>query len=641
MQWLFIWPTSWRDMLSLSPHDPAGFLESILESSTVYSIIGLDLNGGIVFWNEGARLLYGHEADAVVGKRSSSLLSIPPEDLNGEPSRILQSSLLTGRWEGSVTRLRSSGEQCSVQVVTTPRYDAQRVAVGYVEISKDISGEIRLLDEVIASQIYTRSLIESNADALVMADAQGTVIDVNAQMEALTGRLREHIIGQPFHASFSDPELADNGIHEVLKNRRVKDYELTAINVNGDHTAVSYNASLIQNEAGLILGVLGTLRDITRQKTLETRLRDQQFYARSLIEASMDALVTIDPLGIITDINHGTELLTGYSREEMVGTPFSSYFSDPSSASDAIAQVLLNSNLADFELTVNGKEGSRTTVSYNAARFYDRAGGLQGVLAVARDVTALKHSERRLEKASRTKSEFLSHMSHELRTPLHGIIGFAEFLLDQTPGPLNDRQVEYLGDILSCGNHLLLLVNDVLDLSKVEAGKMELRPELFFVGDAIHDVIAVVNAIAPEKRIRVRSTGSGPMQVYLDQQKFKQILYNLLSNAVKFTGESGLVEVEVQIRLHDRFALIVRDSGSGMSEKSQKQLFEKFQQLGTDAATRQPGTGLGLVLTKQLVELQGGRISVTSKPSHGSVFCVELPRRGIVEDVDLHSRNDE
>jgi signal transduction histidine kinase len=248
-----------------------------------------------------------------------------------------------------------------------------------------------------------------------------------------------------------------------------------------------------------------------------------------------------------------------------------------------------------------------------------------GVFAAARDVTERKRFEQSLQEANRMKSEFLANMSHELRTPLNGILGFAEFLVDGKPGKLNPKQKEYLDDILNSGRHLLQLINDVLDLAKVEAGKMELNPETFPLSKAIEEVRAVAKPMAQKKHIAVAVDIATELDcVTLDQQKFKQVLYNLLSNSIKFTDDGGTVELRAT--LHDsHFKLAVTDSGIGISPEDINRLFREFEQLESGASRRYEGTGLGLALTRKLVQLQGGTITVESKVGKGSTFAVILP----------------
>jgi signal transduction histidine kinase len=216
-------------------------------------------------------------------------------------------------------------------------------------------------------------------------------------------------------------------------------------------------------------------------------------------------------------------------------------------------------------------------------------------------------------------------MSHELRTPLNAIIGFSEFLIDEKPGALNPKQKEYLGDVLNSGRHLLQLINDVLDLSKVEAGKMEVRRELFSVRRAIEEVCTGTASMAAAKGITVRREMIDTIdQVDLDRQKFIQVLYNLLSNAVKFSNEGSEVSISAT-RNDGALEVSVRDWGIGILREDLEKLFVEFQQLDSGSARRFEGTGLGLALTKKLVEVQGGSIAVESERGRGSKFTIRLP----------------
>jgi signal transduction histidine kinase len=217
-------------------------------------------------------------------------------------------------------------------------------------------------------------------------------------------------------------------------------------------------------------------------------------------------------------------------------------------------------------------------------------------------------------------------MSHELRTPLNGILGFSELLIDEKPGSLNPKQKEYLNDVLSNGRHLLQLINDVLDLSKVEAGKMELFPEPFSVRKAIDDVCATLAPMADKKRIRIRREVDPAVETaVLDQQKFKQVLFNLLSNAVKFTAEEGSVAIAATLKSASLLQLVVSDTGIGIRREDFGKLFAEFQQLDSGASRLYQGTGLGLALSKKIVDLQQGSIGVESEVGKGSTFTVVLP----------------
>jgi two-component system, sensor histidine kinase and response regulator len=250
-------------------------------------------------------------------------------------------------------------------------------------------------------------------------------------------------------------------------------------------------------------------------------------------------------------------------------------------------------------------------------------------------ITELKQIEEDLRQArdkeqgaNRAKSEFLSRTSHELRTPLNGIIGFAEFLIEGNAGHLSPKQKEYLQDIYDSGQHLLRIINDVLDLAKVEAGKMGLTPEMFSIQEAIASVCTGIRLVAQKRAIRVEvAVSSEVLEVTLDQQKFKQILYNLLSNAIKFTEQGGIVKVLLEAQHPNHFKLAVKDTGIGIKPEDLPRLFRDFEQLESGSARRHQGSGLGLALTKRFVELQGGAISVESEYGSGTTFSVVLPRQ--------------
>lgn len=485
----------------------------------------------------------------------------------------------------------------------------------------------------------------------IATDELGVIQIFNVGAERMLGYVAAEVVNKITPADISDPQEVITRA-EVLTgelgttitpgfqalvfkaSRGIEDiYELTYIRKDGSRFPAVVSVTALRAEEGGIIGYLLIGTDNTARKEIEAdktkldqRLRDQQFYTRSLIESNIDALMTTDPAGVITDVNKQMEALTGCTRDELIGAPFKDNFTDPQRAEAGIKLVLSEKKVTNYELTARARDGKETVVSYNAATFYDRDRKLQGVFAAARDVTELKRFEQSLKKASQMKSEFLASMSHELRTPLNGIIGFAEFLVDGKPGPLNAKQKEYLGDILNSGQHLLHLINDVLDLAKVEAGKMELNPECFRPSDAIDQVCAVARPSAQKKRMQVKVSVSPEIgMVMLDQQKFKQVLYNLVSNAIKFTDDGGLVKITVMPCANERFTLAVRDNGIGIKQEDMKRLFQEFEQLDSGATRRYEGTGLGLALTRKIVELQDGQIGIESEEGKGSTFTVTLP----------------
>jgi len=331
-------------------------------------------------------------------------------------------------------------------------------------------------------------------------------------------------------------------------SREIEDiYELTYFRKDGTRFPAVVSVTALRDAQDAIIGYLLIGTDNTArkqveadQKQLDQRLRDQQFYTRSLIESNIDSLMTTNPSGIITDVNKQMEALTGCTRDELIGAPFKNYFTDPGLAEAGINRVLNEGKVTNYELTARARNGELTVVSYNATTFHDRDRKLQGVFAAARDMTELKRFEQtlqqknvELEDASRMKSEFLANMSHELRTPLNAIIGFSEVLGDGLLGDMTEQQRGFIGDIFSSGKHLLSLINDILDLSKVEAGKMMLDLEPVPVSVLFTNSLSIIREKAWLRRIRLAldvAEELGTMQA--DPRKVQQILYNLLSNAV-------------------------------------------------------------------------------------------------------------
>ena len=345
-------------------------------------------------------------------------------------------------------------------------------------------------------------------------------------------------------------------------------------------------------------------------------------------------MVTTDPAGIITDVNKQMEALTGCTRDELIGAPFKSYFTDPERAEAGIKLVLRDKKVTDYELTARALDGKKTVVSYNATTFYDRGRTLQGVFAAARDVTERKRVEAELqqaksaaESASRTKSDFLASMSHEIRTPMNAIMGIAD-LLAKTP--LSAEQDKYVQIFRRAGDNLLNLINDILDLSKVEASQLELEQTGFSLNDLLEKVMEMVTVPANAKGLAlVCDVAPGvPTDLIGDPTRLRQVLLNLVGNAIKFT-ESGTVSLRVT---SDADSLIptalrftVSDTGIGIAGEKLGRVFERFTQADSSTTRRFGGSGLGLTISKRLVELMGGHIGAESEIGKGSTFSFSVP----------------
>ena len=525
------------------------------------------------------------------------------------------------------------GRKANVSFNASVYRDAEGEIQGILASARDIHEQSRLQAQLAEEQAYNRSLIEASADALFAIAPDGVITDVNAEATRLTGYTKRHLINSPFQGYFTEPEIAHTGVDQTLAEGRVIGYELVLITRHGRRITVSFNAGVYSDAAGKPQGILAAARDITEQKRLDRQLRDQQLYTRSLIESNIDALMTTDPMGIITDVNQQMEALIASTREELIGSAFKQYFTEPERAEEGIRLVLQRGKVTNYELTARAKSGTETVVSYNATTFDDRDGKLQGVFAAARDVTERKHFEEtlqeknlELESASRAKDRFLASMSHELRTPLNAIIGFTGTLLMRLPGPLSPEQGKQLGVIQSSAQHLLSLINDLLDLAKIESGKVELHLEPLLCQLVVHEVAATLEPLAEQKGLLFEARmPEEELHVKTDRRALTQILLNLANNAIKFT-EQGQIIIELRVPDSGSGVIIsVTDTGVGIRPEDQERLFQAFAQLGSPEVRRGEGTGLGLHLSQKLAELLGAHIGFESEAGKGSRFWLTLP----------------
>jgi len=370
---------------------------------------------------------------------------------------------------------------------------------------------------------------------------------------------------------------------------------------------------------------------------------------RHLVDGVKDyAVFMLNPEGRVVTWNAGAERMKGYQAPEIVGQDMAQFYEEGDRAlhkPELALQMAAAAGRSEDEGWRVRKDGSRFWANVIIASLKDDAGRLAGFASVTRDMTERKQIEAeirqlnadleqrvvertaQLESANHAKSDFLANMSHELRTPLNAIIGFSEMLIDGKPGPLNPKQSQYIKNVIDSGTHLLELINDVLDLSKVEAGKMELHPEPFSVEVAIEAVTHLVAPMVQKKNLAIQvQVDPAADEATLDLQKFKQVLFNLLSNAVKFTPDGGRIDVCATPLNGAQLELRVRDTGIGIKPEDVGRLFQEFHQLDSGLARQYSGTGLGLALTRRIIEFQHGTIRVESEPGRGSTFIVVLPR---------------
>ena len=568
----------------------AGALQKAIFNSANFSSIATDAKGVIQIFNVGAERMLGYTAAEVMNKITPADISDPQELIARAKALSIEiGTPITPGFETLVfkasrgiediyelTYIRKDGSRFGAVVSVTALRDAQDVIIGYLLIGTDNTARQQAEEALLKAGALQRAIFNSANFSSIATDAKGVIQIFNVGAERMLGYAAAEVMNKITPADISDPQeliarakelsieigtLITPGFEALVfkASRGIEDiYELTYIRKDGSRFPAVVSVTALRDAQDAIIGYLligtdNTARKLVEaeQKKLDQRLRDQQFYTRSLIESNIDALMTTDPSGIITDVNKQMEALTGCTRDELIGAPFKKYFTDPERAEAAIKLVLSQKKVTDYELTACARDGKQTVVSYNATTFYDRDRTLQGVLAVSRDVTERKLVEAELqqakaaaESASRTKSDFLASISHEIRTPMNAIVGIAD-LLAKTP--LNPEQDKYVQIFRRAGDNLLNLINDILDLSKVEASQLELERTGFSVKDHLEKVTEMVAGRAREKGLALvcEIAPNVPADLVGDPTRLRQVLINLLGNAIKFT-ESG--EVALQSR---------------------------------------------------------------------------------------------
>jgi PAS domain S-box-containing protein len=524
----------------------------------------------------------------------------------------------------------------------------------------DVDIDVRRREALLKTGALQSAIFNSANFSSIATDAKGVIQIFNVGAERMLGYTAADVMNKITPADISDPQeliarakalsvelgtpITPGFEALVFKaSRGIEDiYELTYIRKDGSRFPAVVSVTALRDAQDAIIGYLLIGTDNTARKQVEEermkldqRLRDQHFYTRSLIESNIDALMTTDPQGIIADVNKQMEALTGCTRDELIGAPFKNYFTDPGRAETGINRVLTEGKVTNYELTARARDGTLTVVSYNATTFHDRDRRLIGVFAAARDVTELKRFEQTLkqsnadlENASLAKDRFLASMSHELRTPLNAVIGFTGTLLMRLPGPLTDDQESQLRTVQTSARQLLSLINDLLDLAKIESGKVEVHFERVSCQTVIDEVASALSPLAVAKGLTFEVTPA-PQDciVQTDRRALSQILINLTNNAIKFT-EKGHVSLDVARRDGDgwtRTEIRIRDTGAGIPPEDKARLFQAFEQIESTASRRHEGTGLGLYLSQKLAALLGGKITCDSERGRGTTFTVVLP----------------
>ena len=644
--------------------DSAAQIQTIL-NTVVDGIITLQASSGIIETvNPAAEQMFGYVAAELIGQNFKLLIpELDRDQHNGSLAYYNASdearAIDLGR--GVIGR-RKDGSLFSLEIAVSEMWlGGKRHFTG---ILRDLTARKQAEEALLKAGALQSAIFNSANFSSIATDAKGVIQIFNVGAERMLGYAAVDVMNKITPADISDSQevvaraqslsielstpIAPGFEALVFKaSRGIEDiYELTYIRKDGSRFPAVVSVTALRDAQNAIIGYLLIGTDNTARKEIEAEqkllaqhLRDQQFYTRSLFESNIDALITTDPSGIITDVNKQMEALTGCTRDELIGAPFKGYFTDPELAETSIKLVLSGKKVTDYELTVHARDGKETVVSYNATTFYDRDRKLQGVFAAARDVTERKRLDQVIqennielqsarsvaEKANLAKSDFLSSMSHELRSPLNAILGFAQLMEMSTPVPTNSQK-ESIAQILQAGWHLLKLINEILDLAIIESGKVSISLESVSLIEVMSECRDMMEPQSQQHGISItfpQFDDNALFYVKADRTRLKQIIINLLSNAIKYNNKQGTVVVKCTVIDPAHTRISFEDSGVGLTQEKLTQLFQPFNRLGQEASAV-AGTGIGLVVTKRLVELMDGVLGVESKVGVGSIFWCEL-----------------
>jgi PAS domain S-box-containing protein len=665
-------------------------LQKAIFNSANFSSIATDEKGVIQIFNVGAERMLGYTAIEVVG-------TVTPADISDPQEVIARANTLSQELETKITPgfealvfkasrgiediyeltyIRKDGSRFPAVVSVTALRDAQNGLIGYLLIGTDNTARKQAEEALLKAGALQKAIFNSANFSSIATDETGVIQIFNVGAERMLGYTAIEVVGTVTPADISDPQeviARANTLSQELEtkitpgfealifkaSRGIEDiYELTYIRKDGSRFPAVVSVTALRDAQNGIIGYLLIGTDNTarkhveaEQKVLDQRLRDQQFYTRSLIESNIDALMTTDPAGIITDINKQMEALTGRTRDELIGAPFKDYFTDPERADAGIKRVLTERKLNDYELTARDWDGKETVVSYNATTFYNRERKLLGVFAAARDITARKQSEDRLvterkrakdelERLNKTLEErvavrttelvnannelaaFAYSVAHELRAPIRHVDGFAIALQEIYDEPLDNKGRQFVDKIAVTSKRMGELIDDLLAFTGLRS--KEVSQEHINLNELILEARSCVEPDT-SKGLVVWQIRELP-DVYGDRSMLHQVFINLLSNALKYSRNRPEAHIEIGCLENsaDQTVLFVRDNGVGFEMEYAGKLFNAFQRL--HHPSQYTGTGIGLAIVRRVIERHGGRVWAEGLAEKGATFYMSLPK---------------